>query len=420
MATPAFSSLDPSQTATLVGTYVPPFATGTTFVASHSTTGTGTLAGGFNPIPATSSYPANPTAPAFQDDVSWVTGYLLIHSLPSTSYVYAYFLWFAVLAVFVLMALLRLTGMRGGVLGAIWQKWALRRRTWRKKHALREAAKAARKRGESANSAHRQPKALPSNAQLLTFGLIVIAVIILCVAGPDYIDPDASLFTFPSTPSTTSSSKSKRASTNGSTSVASIVSFFTAHYTIPKALWTSAARTGNIAFALLPLTVLLALKAPPFAIFAIPWFVNLHFDKLVRMHRWAGRMVWVATTAHVVMWSIQLARDTRAGTDQSAWHFAFEYVKFRFGWAVSSSSFYIILSVLMSLKPLISVSDSVNVVIRPLDLTGLYLARISPIKAFRNLLRATYHFNSRYAHHGCSASSSGVVLVLGRSWSVGW
>ena len=229
MATPTFSSLNPSSTATVIGTYVPPFATSTTFIASHASTASGTGAGGFNPIPATSTYPSNPTAPAFQDDVSWVTGYLLIHSLSATSYVYAYFLWFAFFGVFALMALLRLTGMRGGVLGAVWQKWALRRRTWRKKHALREAEKEARRRGQPVSSAYRQPKALPSNAQLLAFALIVIAVVILCVAGPDYINPDAKLFTFPSTPSSSSSSSnSKRASTNGSDSVPAIVSFFTA------------------------------------------------------------------------------------------------------------------------------------------------------------------------------------------------
>ena len=337
---PIFSSLHPSQTASLISSYVPPFATGTTFVASNVVASTG-----LNASPTSSLYPADPTVPAFANDVDWVTAYLTIHSLSSTSYVYAYIFWMAAFGVFAGFALLHATGARGGALGAWWSRWAIRRRTWRKKHALRQAAQEARRQGQDpVAAAHRQPRALPSNAQLLALILLVIATIVVCVAGPDYLNPDSSMFDFSSSTSSSSSSSSTSAKVRRTVDT-SVLSFFTAHYTIAKAVWTSAARTGDIAFALLPLCVLFALKAPPFALLAIPRLVQLHFDKLGRLHRWAGRLVWACSAAHVVLWCVQLARDTRAGTSKvTAWHYVWKYEKFRFGWAVSLLLTFFLLS----------------------------------------------------------------------------
>lgn len=309
--TPPITVIQASSTAGVRSTYIPPFATSATYVASAATTQS--RASGSLALPTVSGHPANPTTPAFQDDLDWVSAYLLIHSLSQNSYVYAYIFWFFVALIFALLSLLHNVGARGGVLGAWWSKWALRRRTWRK---------------SVSQTAHRQPWSLPSNAQLLSLVCLSLAVAALCVAGPNYLNPRAGLFNFSLPPK---DSISKRDDDFNP----SIVQFFQAQYSISKSLWSSAARAGAIAVMLLPLTVLLALKAPPFAIFAIPYTAQLHFDKLVRLHRWAGRLVFLVVLAHVVMWCIELGRNRRPSTGELVWGYVFLYNKFIFGWVVS-------------------------------------------------------------------------------------
>ncbi len=306
---PPISTIQASSTASAVSTYIPPFATTATFVASSATTHS--LASGARPTPTVTGFPANPSTPAFQDDLDWVSAYLLIHSLSQNSYVYAYIFWFAIALIFSLLSLLHNAGARGGVLGAWWSKWALRRRTWRK---------------SVSQTAHRQPWSLPSNAQLLSVVCLSLAVAALCVVGPNYLNPNAGLFNF-SVPRKIS----KRDDFNPS-----VVQIFQAQYTIPKSIWSSAARAGAVAVMLLPLTVLLALKAPPFAIFAIPYTAQFHFDKLFRLHRWAGRLVWLAVLVHVVLWCIELGRNRRPSTGKLVWNYVFLYNKFIFGWVVSA------------------------------------------------------------------------------------
>ena len=94
---------------------------------------------------------------------------------------------------------------------------------------------------------------------------------------------------------------------------------YVAHYTIHKAWWTVAGRTGLVTFALFPLCVLFALKAAPFAIFALPYTTQFSFDKLSTMHRWVGRLIWFLTFTHVVSWSIQLATDKSPVTGKNAY-----------------------------------------------------------------------------------------------------
>ncbi len=105
-------------------------------------------------------------------------------------------------------------------------------------------------------------------------------------------------------------------------------------YTIYKAWWTAGGRAGIIAFCLLPLCVLFALKAPPFAIFALPFTTQIHFDKLSWLHRWSGRLIYLITLLHVVFWSVQLSRDTRDLTGKHAFVYAWQYDKFLYGWVV--------------------------------------------------------------------------------------
>jgi hypothetical protein len=228
--------------------------------------------------------------------------------------------------IFFLFTLLHWTGARGGFIGASWSKWALRRRTLRKKHKL---AMAQRK-----NLPHQQPTALPSNAQLLSLFILLLATIALSVAGPDYIAPGVKLWQFHRRRLGTSQIVPRTAAYDPS-------SFVQPQYTIGKAFWTAGGRTGQIAFALLPLCVLFALKAPPFAIFAIPFMVQLYSDKLAWLHRWSGRLIWLMSTVHVVLWSVQLVRDRRDTTGQIALVYAWQQPKFICGWIVRNQFFFV-------------------------------------------------------------------------------
>jgi hypothetical protein len=339
-ARPTFTSLIPSSTAQIITGYVPPLATGTTFVASsHHSAQTGTL----SPSVTLTSFPSEPTTPTFADNVSYVFAYLVIHSLSMTSQRYTYILWIVIGGTCLLISLLHWMGMRGGYLGALWSKWSLRRRTWRKKHALQHA--------QRSGKGFKQPEALPSNAQMLTMTLLTLLVLVLCTVGPDYVNPNIGIFTptydrdfrnaqtqFPKAPPRTNNPPTmvvrfvKRLDSAFDPNV--ILRFFAPQYTISKTIWSSAARFGDFAFALLPLCVLFALKAPPFAVLALPFMAQIHFDKLVRLHRWTAHLIWVLVAVHVALWSVQLARDVRTPTSRHIWAFVFEYDKFRYGWTV--------------------------------------------------------------------------------------
>jgi hypothetical protein len=262
--------------------------------------------------PSTTAMPSNPSTPAFSTDKEWFKAYLKIHMLSDSSARYSYLLWFLVVLIVLVFTILHWSGLRGGFIGGFWSKWSLRRRTWRKKRA-----EAAKKKGQ----AHRQPPSLPSNAQLLCLTALFITAATLAVAGPDYITPGVKVWQFyGQTP------------TGGSTST----SYGPPQYTIWKAWWTAGGRFGQIAFALLPLCVLFVLKAPPFAIFAIPFLVQMHSDKLAYLHQWSGRLIWLFSAFHVILWVIQLVTDRRDATGRMALVYAWQEPKFIWGWIVSS------------------------------------------------------------------------------------
>ncbi|KAG2111597.1 uncharacterized protein F5147DRAFT_92393 [Suillus discolor] len=267
---------------------------------------------------SSTTLPTDPTTPAFSDDLEWITAYLTIHSLSIPSRRYSFLIWIVVVLFFLAFAILHWTGSRGGFLGAHWTKWTLRRRTWRKKYNIAFALKN--------DHSHRQPNSLPSNAQLLCLALLLGGSLALAFVGPDYISPTLKVW------------QVRRdipfVEPQRRNFIPNIAPYLPLQpqYTIDKAWWTSSARTGQIAFALLPLCVLFALKAPPFAIFAIPFMIQFFFDKLAWLHRWTGRLIWFLTSIHVAFWSVQLAQDHNPSTGRVAYVYAFSYMPFIFGW----------------------------------------------------------------------------------------
>ncbi len=255
-----------------------------------------------------------PTIPDYSDDLEWVTAYLVQRMLSHASWAYPYLLWIIIGTAFFAYSAMRWAGLRTGYYGILWSKWALRRRTWRKKHALETARKL--------GLPHRQPKSLPSNAQLLSVTILWIAGILISFVGADYMAPGSYFWNIQDYPALVT----KRAYDLND------YYFLQPKFTVAKLWFTSGNRTGLIAFALFPLTVLLALKAPPFAIIAIPQFSQICFDKLAFLHRWCAFLVWFLTTLHVIFWCVQLGIDHKGG--YNGFHYAWLYQKFRFAWTV--------------------------------------------------------------------------------------
>ena len=316
-----FTSLSVAATASVGGTYIPPFA------------GTNTRDAGAAATTAIYNNP-NPTTPAFLEDFDWIESYLAIHVTSAASYRYAYIMWILIAIAVAVTAAMHLTGNRGGALGARWAKWAMRRRTWRKKK-VRPAAKPGGRPGA--------PFVFPSNAQVVSMVLLFAIPLLLCVLGPDYIAPGTKVFDL-------THNLSRRALLEDFNEFATNLDFFLRRdvpvastpttrppdFTIQKTWWTFANRAGDMAYALFPLVVIFALKAPPFALLAIPFTVQIHFDKLARLHRWTGRLIWFVTTIHVIAWLIQLAGDKRHGHPGAvALNYAFLHTKFVFGFLVS-------------------------------------------------------------------------------------
>ncbi|KAG7092482.1 hypothetical protein E1B28_008834 [Marasmius oreades] len=269
----------------------------------------------------TTSLSAQPTVPNYPDDLQWVTAYMAAHMMSPNSRRYVYVLWFCVASVFVVYAIVHWTGSRGGAFGCYWRKWAVRRRTWRLGSSFRQSKS---RRGGFRIS-------WPSNGQLLCLAALPLTAILLSFVGPDYISPRVNLFDI---------SPQKLSARGYDTS--QFVQY-QPQYQIRKAWWTSGGRTGLIAFGLMPLVILFALKAPPFAILALPT-TQLHFDKLSWLHRWSARLLYLITLLHVVLWSVQLSLDVRRTTGQTGYVYAWQYQKFLFGWIAFGSMTLLVFS----------------------------------------------------------------------------
>jgi hypothetical protein len=238
--------------------------------------------------------PANPSTPPYANDYTFVDAYLSIHKLSTSSYRCAYALWILFAAFFTLLLILHWSNLSARAIGERWMGWSLWRHTWRR------STQSARKSG--------QPFSFPSNGQILTMSFLTIAVLVACFAGPDYIAPSGRAWQ-------QTSALNKRQGP-GNTPFYN----FSPAYQINKAWWTVGGRTGTISFSLFPLVILFALKAPPFALLALPFTLRLHFDKLARLHRWSGFLLWIICTIHVITWGVQLGKDRRGGrTNQVLW-----------------------------------------------------------------------------------------------------
>ncbi|KAI8998563.1 hypothetical protein BD414DRAFT_575075 [Trametes punicea] len=268
--------------------------------------------------PTSTSRPAYPSTPSYSNDLEFITAYLTIHVLSDASRVYSYIFWIAFVAVLLCFSLFHHLHLRGGYLGALWTKWAVRRRTWRKKHSLAVA--------KAKGQPHRQPFSFPSNVQIFTLVIITVAALLVSFLGPDYLAPGSTLWTLQDFPSA-NHALAKRAYDT------SLFAQYQPQYTIPKAWWTSGNRTGLVAFALFPLCVLCALKSPPFAILSLPCLVQLYFDKLLFLHKWIARLIYLLTLFHVAFWSVQLSIERRESTGKIAYIYAWQYEKFQFAWA---------------------------------------------------------------------------------------
>ncbi|KAK8853337.1 hypothetical protein IAR55_004041 [Kwoniella newhampshirensis] len=231
----------------------------------------------------------NPTVSSTSSDSDYAAAYLVAHRLSWPSYRYAYLLWMVLALLTAIYALAHHLRLSGGSLRAAFKKWAMRRRPVGKKTA-----------------GGVRGRALPSNGAMVAIAIIVIISCVLALIGSDYIQPTSSILDF-------STSFRKRY----------------VPYSIGKSFWTSGSRFGYMAFALVPLVVLFALKAPPFAIFAIRPITHLFADKLLLFHRASAWLVWAFTTIHVVLWTIQLFQDQRNG--RAIWFIMWGSQRFIFG-----------------------------------------------------------------------------------------
>lgn len=185
---------------------------------------------------------------------------------------------FAVATTYALAHHFRLSG---GVIGAYYNKWGMKR------HTVRYGPV---KSGRSF--------ILPSNSYLLTMFAIGLTIILLATVGPDHPSADKGIFQY------------KRAWDQMMTEINDVnITKSVEHEHVNKSLWSAGNRFGFMAFACMPLIVLMALKSGPFGLFTLPFFTSLHWDKIGSFHRAGGWLVWWLVTIHVILWTNQLFKD---------------------------------------------------------------------------------------------------------------
>ena len=178
------------STASIGSGYVPPFASVATSVGT-AITATASVAR------STAASVAQPTGPGsttrFADSSGsllyyFTLPYLDAHVLSPPTYRYAYFLWFAILAVFLICALATQFNERfpgGGIIGA-----------WLRRMSIRRIAIGGSKPGAALRKSGKRRKgwASPTVAQMIGLSLLLALAALVSVLGPNYISPTTCLF----------------------------------------------------------------------------------------------------------------------------------------------------------------------------------------------------------------------------------
>lgn len=143
---------------------------------------------------------------------------------------------------------------------------------------------------------------LPSNSYLLVMAIVFSTVLALATVGPDQISLDEPFLGF-----TLAAKQAKRSVDDYMRDVYNAELIRSKHHdTIHKSFWTAGNRFGFMAFASMPLLVVLALKSGPFGFLTPRWFTGLHWDKVGTFHRAGGWFIWGMVTIHAGMWITQL------------------------------------------------------------------------------------------------------------------
>lgn len=275
--------------------------------------------------------------------------YLDAHTLSYPSFRYSYYLWFALAAIFVVWTLAHQTRWRVGAPGLWLRKLGMQKWSFGSHTPARQGATTALQKG-SRLTIRKWGWTTPTVSQLVGLVCLLVLTFCLCYIGPDYVYPTNCLFSnnycgyvpvngdnatnqfsrkFARALSDTSAgvlhTLSKRRPARYGWSPLTDPLLAGPNYEIDKSFWTSSSRVGLIAYALLPLSVALALKQWPMNLFATPFLTNLSIDRTAIWHRWVGRLIWAMSTVHTGLWTKQLFIDINPFNEPTwntswAWH----------------------------------------------------------------------------------------------------
>lgn len=211
-------------------------------------------------------------------------------NLSHPKYRYAHLWWIIIGGLTIIYAICHHLHFSGGAFGSWFNKWGMRR------HTLRL--------GKLYNHV------LPSNNMLVIMFIVAFTTLCLALLGPDHLAQDIPVWDFV-----------KRDSPEALRTLVT--------WTVEKDWWTVGNRFGMMVFCMLPFLIILALKAPPFAIFSLPFFTHVHWDKIGTFHRAGGWFVYFMVTVHVYTWTVQLWKNTYHGLPM--WKAMLMTDRFRFG-----------------------------------------------------------------------------------------
>lgn len=284
---------------------------------------------------------------------NYLRSYFTAHAFAVSSYRYQFITWFALVALFGILAAFYHTGIADQTwIGALWSRWATRNRVIK----MGRQSAASQQKGHRVVQEGKRPSrrvyTFPSFGSVLLLIALVVIPVALTLIGADYIRPSAGVFdmseSWPnSSISTSTPGLSRRSLVWGQGSYPS-VTITSPRLTLPyRTWWTAGSRVGAMTNALTPLIVITALKQIPFAILSTRLMGGYAFDRLSFMHKWGGRVVWLFATAHVVLWSVQLTKEPTFYTGM--WSFVFLWPKFRWGFV---SYIFFTLLVALSIGPM--------------------------------------------------------------------